>query len=103
MTTYKAKCILNWDKHNPLNYDMFEHEFSDEESTKSLSSGDITSWISTVLKVENGVNITKRLSEIGADRINITIERVKDTDNPKNKSPKRSTYSSNVQRTHNRY
>ena len=79
MSEYEAKFVLNWDDKNLKDSTTFIHRFGDEELKKSLASGDIFTWLSTIFKVKEGLDITSRLSESGADRIDITVERVKNT------------------------
>ena len=78
MAKYKTKCVFGWDDNNPSDSDTFEYEFGDDELINSLANGDIKTWIFTVLNIGKGISITDRLSERGADSIDISIKRIKD-------------------------
>ena len=78
MAKYKAICVLNYDDSNLEDQAVFTHEFGDNEVSKSENNGDLIDFVLGLWKLKKGYDITQRLVESGADRINITIERIKD-------------------------
>ncbi len=90
MAKYRAICVFNWDNNNPIDCDKFDYEFGDDELVTGLANGDMKTWLFTMLNIGKGISITDRLSESGADRINISIERIKDNTQKSIENPSKS-------------